>query len=197
MTIGKSTRTFLEVLGFLVIYYLLSLVEYPPIVSILGGLMFFMYLSYFIYTKVKYRKRDHPNEILFPTQNDVAHKYTLLSIGILFIAFSIVYAFVTQKINLSAIIFTVLGLLLFLNGFFYLSSGKISVKENQISNGKSDADVEIATVESVLIQDDNLTFDIKQRDKIIHDNLELSSTDKLRIKEFLEDKISNISIRLR
>ena len=191
----KRRKTIKSILSQLILIGLLLLIiltdflnpikEYIPILwSIL--------IIWSIVYSIKYKKGIINNELRFPTNNDDYNKSYPFIMGLIIVIGGICSIVFIQEYFIFLYLMTFNGVLLIISGFFFIPSGVIKTKNNELNfiyaNRKKN--IKIEDLNSVDLKVNGITFTDKSQKKYKIDHLNLKESDYQKITNFINQKLN-------
>tara|TARA_R110002074_G_scaffold401059_1_gene598024 strand:- start:1529 stop:2140 length:612 start_codon:yes stop_codon:yes gene_type:complete len=185
----KSILSQLILIGLLLLIILTDFLnpikEYIPILwSIL--------IIWSIVYSLKYKKGIINNELRFPTNNDDYNKSYPFIMGLIIVIGGICSIVFIQEYFIFLYLMTFNGVLLIISGFFFIPSGVIKTKNNELNfiyaNRKKN--IKIEDLNSVDLKVNGITFTDKSQKKYKIDHLNLKESDYQKITNFINQKLN-------
>jgi hypothetical protein len=182
----KDLRTIIEVAAYILISVVVSTNKWVLISFIVLCASVKIYYSYF--------KKYDDKTVLFPTLNDESSKMAAISYGFVLILFSVIGYYVFSLTIYFLIAGSVLGILVFLFGFFASPKGWISVEKNSLKIYGLSEKIDTRQLKEITLKNDKITFTNIYGEDNNSFNLKLNSLTAEKIKSFLTERLSNDEI---
>ena len=188
-------KTIFQVLSYIALYFSISIID-NPIVAIISGAFWLFVWSFNIYDKIKYRNQKYLDEIRFPTQNDLYHKTTSLSLGSMLTIGMIIWISIMTELTLIPIIGLIAGLLILINGIIDVPKGQLKLENSKLKSIGLKEEIELSEIESINIDSDQITI-LKEKNSMIKlDKLELNEKWASKISEFLNERLNTEKVKI-
>ena len=188
-------KTIFQVLSYIALYFVISMIDNPIVAIISGGFWFFVW-SFNIYDKIKYRNKKYQDEIRFPTQNDSYSKMTSLSLGSMFTIGMIIWITLMTEFTFIPIIGLIAGLLILINGIIDVPKGQLKLENSKLKSIGIKEEIELSTIESINIDSNQITIRKEKSSTIKLDRLELNEKWTSKISEFLNEKLNTEEVKI-
>ena len=177
------------------LYVSISMIDNPVVSIISGGFWLFIW-TFNIYDKIKYRNQKYLDQIRFPTQNDLYHKTTSLSLGSMLTIGMIIWISIMRELTFIPIIGLIAGLLIFINGIIDVPKGQLKLENSKLKSIGLKEEIELSEIESINIDRNQITIRKEKNSKINLDKLELNEKWTSKIAEFLNKKLNTEEVKI-
>ena len=142
---------------------------------------------------IKYRKGNINNELRFPTNNDDYNKSYPFIMGLITIIGGICSIVFIQEYFIFLYLMTFNGVLLTISGFFFVPSGIIKTKNNELNfiDANRKRNIKIEDLNSMDLKPNDIVFTTKNQKKYKIDHLNLKESDYQKITNFVNQKLNN------
>jgi hypothetical protein len=188
-------KTIFQVLSFIALYFLFSMID-NLIVAIISGVFWLFVWSLNIYDKIKYRSKKYPNEIRFPTQNDSYFKITSLSLGGMLTVGMIIWLTLMTEYTLIPVFGLLAGILILINGIIDVPKGQLKFDNSNLKLIGIKEGVEISDIRYINIDNDMITVHKDKDSSVKLDRLELNEKWISKISDFLKLKLNNDEVKI-
>jgi hypothetical protein len=183
----NDIKTILEVLTFIIISLSISFI--PPWIAYI---LFALWIGRLIYTR--YYIRTNQNIIAFPTLNDEYAKMTPITFSIIILVLSIIGYFVFKSNLYNAIIGIVIGVAVFLFGFFESQKGWMSIDNNTLKIYGVQENIDTRQLKEITLKNDRIILTNIYGENKNSNQLNLNPSISFNIKKFLTEKLHNSAI---
>jgi len=185
----KSILSQLILIGLLLLIILTDFLnpikEYIPILwSIL--------IIWSIVYSIKYRKGIINNELRFPTNNDDYNKSYPFIMGLITVIGGICSIVYIQDYFIFLYLMTFNGTVLIISGFFFIPSGVINTKNNELNftSANRKKSINIESINRIDLRVNDITFTDKNQRTHKIDHLNLKESDYQKITDFINQKLN-------
>ena len=185
----KSILSQLILIGILLVIILTDFLN--PIKEYIPALWTIL-IIWSIFYSIKYRKGKINNELRFPTNNDDYNKSYPFILGPILVIGGICAIVFIQEYFVFIFLMTFNGILLIVSGFFFIPSGVIKIKNNDLNfiNANREKSLKIENLNSIELKVNDITFIDTNQKKYKIDHLNLKEPDYHKITDFVNRKLN-------
>ncbi|MBE7175285.1 MAG: hypothetical protein INR69_02710 [Mucilaginibacter polytrichastri] len=191
----QELQSFAGLLSTVFIWISFFLIDTNPVLAV-----FFiaLWLSFWIpnlYMKIRYRMglRDH---IRVATPDDRNIRNVLIGTGVLLFAGSLLYTLWLHEKGFMPAAWMLIGIVVFLNGFFNLPESRLVVSGNRIYISGLPHGIDLRRLRAVQIAPDRITLTTVMDEEIVAGHLHISRKGSARIKRYLENTIATNKVNI-
>ncbi len=183
-------KTIIEVLIIILINFSFSFIHNTLLNSIF--LLIWVVIGvYNINDKIQYRLGNRPNTIRFPTLNDNFTQTTTVTLGCFMISISIIGNFISHFNILYVIIGLATGIIVFLNGFFYLPNGWLSIENSTIGIYGIKEKIDSRQLKQIELQNNQVILTNIYGEHKVSTLLNLNPLTAENLRKYIEQKLHN------
>jgi len=141
-----------------------------------------------IFESIRYSKNKSEDEIRIKSGNDSYYNILPFIFGVLYCFFSMIFFFKTKNEKILSVLYFISGLIFILKGLIFIPSVLIKNDDGKLhlENGKEINSIEIEYIESIVISESDISFNLHNNKKYIFSHLELSSTEIEKVNSFIK-----------
>lgn len=188
-------KTIFQVLSFIALYFLFSMIDNPIVAIISGGFWLFIW-SFNIYDKIEYRNKKFQDEIRFPTQNDSYYKMTSFSLGSMLTIGMIIWITLMTRFTFIPIVGIIAGILILINGIIDVPKGQLKLENSKLKSIGLKEEIELSAIESINLDSNLITIRKDNNSTIKLGKLELNEKWTSKISDFLNEKLNTDEIKI-